>query len=147
MDAGSEWVSYRWQDNKADRFYQVFDEGLYWVEVADDEGCFSRDSIFIEKSADVFPSMVYMPTAFTPNGNSVNDFYPDNKFHDLGLFYEVKLFNRWGQKIADFNSPSLNWDGNLNGVPAPEGVYAYLVTWIGCDNKRRTLTGNFQLMR
>jgi gliding motility-associated-like protein len=113
----------------------------------DQEGCRSRDSIFIDKSPDVFPSLVFMPTAFSPDGNSINDFYPDNKYTNIGLLYDVKLYTRWGQKMAEFQTPDLNWDGNINGNPAPEGAYVFLVTWIGCDNVRRTESGSFHLMR
>ena len=55
--------------------------------------------------------------------------------------------SRWGQKMAEFQSPDLNWDGNINGNPAPEGAYVYLVTWIGCDHERRTAYGTFHLLR
>lgn len=147
LDAGPGMVYYKWQDGKNERFYTVYDKGLYWVEVMDAEGCRSRDSVFIDKNGDVFPSLVYMPNAFTPDGNRINDLYPDNKYTDIGTLYNVKLYNRWGERIAEFQSPNLNWDGNINGNPAPEGAYVYLVTWIGCDNKRRSEHGSFHLMR
>lgn len=147
LDAGAGMASYRWQDGKTDRFYTVYEKGLYWVEVYDPEGCRSRDSVFIDKSGDVYPSLIYMPNAFTPDGNQINDYYPDNKYVNIGTLYNVKLYNRWGEKLAEFYSPDLNWDGNIKGNPAPEGVYVYLVTWIGCDNERRTASGDFHLIR
>jgi gliding motility-associated-like protein len=70
-----------------------------------------------------------------------------NKFPKVGALYNVKLYNRWGEKIIELESPDLNWDGNINGVPAPEGAYVYLATWIGCDNERRTLRGSFHILR
>ena len=88
-----------------------------------------------------------MPNSFSPNGNGYNDVYPNNKFTDVGVSYSIKLFNRWGEKLADFNSPNFNWDGNINGNPAPDGVYAYLVTYIGCNNVLYKKSGSFHLMR
>ena len=88
-----------------------------------------------------------MPNAFTPDGNGRNDVYPDNKYVNIGSLYNVKLYNRWGEKIADYASPSINWDGNIKGVPAQEGVYIYMVNWIGCDNEFHTLRGSFHLLR
>jgi gliding motility-associated-like protein len=88
-----------------------------------------------------------MPSAFTPNGDELNDVYPNSQYQVEGAEYNVKLFNRWGEKLAEFNNPTLNWDGNINGQEAPEGVYVYTITWVGCDNVRRTLYGDFLLMR
>jgi gliding motility-associated-like protein len=57
------------------------------------------------------------------------------------------LYNRWGEKIMELESPDINWDGNVNGKPAPEGVYIFMAYWIGCDNEKRSLQGNFTLLR
>jgi len=77
----------------------------------------------------------------------LNDLYPINQFKVKGSLYTVKLYNRWGEKLADYTSPDMNWDGTINGIQAPEGVYVYTVNWIGCDNYMRTLTGDFTLLR
>jgi gliding motility-associated-like protein len=147
LDATADMITYQWQDNKSERFYIVKEPGLYWVEIKDREGCLSRDTVFIDKNPNILPSLVYMPNAFTPDGNALNDFYPDNKYPAIGALYNVKLYNRWGEKLVDYDSPSLNWDGFIGGKPAPEGVYVYLITWIGCDNVRRTMHGDFHLLR
>lgn len=147
LDAGEGMASYKWQDGNTNRFYTVYNKGLYSVEVKDKEGCRSRDTVFIDKRGDVFPSLVYMPNAFTPDGNLINDVYPDNKYVNIGTLYNIKLYNRWGEKVAELHSPDFNWDGNFKGQPAPEGAYVYLATWIGCDNERRTATGSFHLLR
>jgi gliding motility-associated-like protein len=88
-----------------------------------------------------------MPNAFTPNGDGRNDMYPMNQYMVKGSLYNVKLFNRWGEKIAEFTNPDMNWDGNINGKPASEGVYIFIAYWIGCDNEKRSLQGNFTLLR
>jgi gliding motility-associated-like protein len=136
-----------WQDGKNERFHTALDQGLYWVEVKDFKGCRARDSVFIAKDPNLYSSMVFMPSAFTPDGNGINDWYPNNQFVAIGSLYEVKLYNRWGEKIAEYFSPNSNWDGTINGNPAPEGVYVYLATWIGCDNIRRSLRGDFHVLR
>jgi len=70
-----------------------------------------------------------------------------NQYKVKGSLYNVKLFNRWGEKIAEFTNPDMNWDGNINGKPAMEGVYIFIAYWIGCDNEKRSLQGNFTLLR
>ena len=125
-----EW--YRWQNGTSERTYKAIDPGTYWVRVKDRNGCFGTDTVTINKRGDLYPSNLFMPNAFTPDGNGINDYYPMNKFPKVGALYNVKLYNRWG---------------NINGVPAPEGAYVYLATWIGCDNERRTLRGSFHILR
>jgi gliding motility-associated-like protein len=147
LDAGGGMEWYRWQNGTTDRTYKAIDPGTYWVKVKDANGCFGTDTVTINKRGDLYPSTLFMPNAFTPDGNGINDFYPLNKIPKVGTLYSVKLYNRWGEKIADLQSPDMNWDGNINGVPAPEGAYVYLATWIGCDNERRTLRGSFHLLR
>lgn len=147
LDGGPDMLSYRWQDGSGERLKTAMDEGLYWCEIHDHVGCFTRDSIFIEKDPNLFPNIVYMPNAFTPNDDGRNDLYPKNQYFDFGAKYNVKLYNRWGEKVAEYNSPDGNWDGLLKGNPAPEGVYIYLVDYIGCDNTHKRLYGDFHLLR
>lgn len=147
LDPGPGMISYKWQDGTRDRVYIARDPGEFWVEVKDPQGCLGRDTIIIDKRGDLYPSILFMPNAFTPDGNGINDLYPMNKFPNLGTLYVVKLYNRWGEKIAELNTPEMNWDGRINGVDVPEGAYVYLATWIGCDNVRRTIRGSFHVLR
>lgn len=147
LDAGPNMVLYKWNTGNDNRFETAMEPGEYSVLVVDKEGCKSSDTVEILKNPQLFPSIVYMPNAFTPDDNGLNDLYPDNKYVNIGSLYVVKLYNRWGEKIVEYHSPEVNWNGMVNGVPAPEGVYVYLVSWIGCDNVRRTLSGDFHLLR
>ena len=147
LDAGAGMQSYLWHNGSREQTLIARDSGLYWVEVKDWIGCKSRDSVLINKKKNLFPSDIFMPNAFTPNDDGLNDLYPMNHFKVKGSLYTVKLYNRWGEKLADYTSPDMNWDGTINGIQAPEGVYVYSVNWIGCDNYMRTLTGDFTLLR
>lgn len=146
LDAGLA-ESYLWHDGSAERTLKTEEKGIYSVIIKDINGCFNSDSIFIDKDPHALPSDLYMPTAFTPNGDGLNDVYPDNKYQDIGVEYNLKIFNRWGEKLEDFDSPSMNWDGRSREIIVQEGVYVYIVTWLGCDNKRRTLKGNVTLLK
>ena len=147
LDAGPNMKNYRWNTGSIEQKIKAYQGGLYWVNIESYEGCATQDSIFITKDPNLIPNIAYMPNSFSPNGNGYNDVYPNNKFTDVGVSYSIKLFNRWGEKLADFNSPNFNWDGNINGNPAPDGVYAYLVTYIGCNNVLYKKSGSFHLMR
>jgi gliding motility-associated-like protein len=70
-------------------------------------------------------STIYIPNAFTPDGNSLNDLFTP-KGIDL-LDYKMQIFDRWGEKI--FESPELNvgWDGKYRGTLCKEDVYVYKI--------------------
>lgn len=147
LDAGPGMADYWWSNKSREQVIFAEEPGVYWVRVKDDKGCFGTDTVMINKSGDIVPSKIFMPTAFTPDGNGINDLYPQNKYINIGSLYMVKIYNRWGEKLVELSSPDVNWDGTINGAPAPEGVYVFLTTWIGCDNVRRTLRGDFHLIR
>lgn len=147
LDAGPGMRDYLWHNGNRNQKLVAYDSGLYVVEVTDYEGCKSRDSIWINKKKDLFPSDIYMPNAFTPNGDDLNDLYPNVKYEVKGAYYDLKLYNRWGEKLLETNSPDGNWDGFIYGKPAPEGVYVFKLSWVGCDNYIRTMYGDFTLIR
>ncbi len=147
LDAGMGMRSYKWNNGKTTQTITAYDSGLYAVEIVSTNGCRSLDSIWINKRKDLLPSEIHMPNAFTPNGDGLNDLYPLNQFQVKGAEYRLWLYNRWGEKLAEFSHPDGNWDGYINGKPAQEGVYVFKMTWVGCDNRRRTLFGDFTLLR
>jgi gliding motility-associated-like protein len=146
LDPGP-YSSYRWQDGDDKRTKKTFDAGLYAVEVTDENGCKNSDTMQVEKDPSKLPSDMYVPSAFTPNGDGWNDVFPGHGFRSDDGFYEMKVFNRWGEKLWEANKPALNWDGRINNQIVPEGVYIYMVNWIGCDNRRRSLSGNVSVLK
>ena len=89
-----------------------------------------------------------MASAFTPNGDFLNDVFPDNKFKDIQAFYELKIFNRWGRQIFETNDVHQGWNGTMdNGQQASEDSYVYLLSYIGNDGVRVEKTGTFTLLK
>ncbi|CAG5079918.1 T9SS type B sorting domain-containing protein [Parvicella tangerina] len=69
----------------------------------------------------------YVPSAFTPNADGINDkFYPQGEGVDP-LEYEMYIFDRWGNKIFESSEAYSEWDGTINSQPAPEGVYVWKI--------------------
>lgn len=69
----------------------------------------------------------YVPSAFTPNGDGINDeFFPQGEGIDP-LEYEMYIFDRWGNKIFETTEAMKSWDGRVNALPAPEGVYIWKI--------------------
>lgn len=69
---------------------------------------------------------VYVPNAFSPNGDAVNDTW---KIPALSVYnkYEILVFNRYGQIVFKSENNTIGWDGKFNGKPQPAGVYCYLI--------------------
>jgi gliding motility-associated-like protein len=70
----------------------------------------------------------YAPTAFSPNGDTVND--------DFGIFgpkskldqYFFQIYDRFGSLVFETSDKNLNWDGMIRGKPAPAGTYSWQLT-------------------
>lgn len=79
------------------------------------------------------PTM-YIPSAFTPNGDGVNDFF-GVKAEGIKTF-NLQIFNRWGEVV--FESENINnlWDGSFKGERIKNtDVYVYQVKATGLNNK------------
>jgi len=89
---------------------------------------------------------VYIPNAFTPNGDGINDVF--EVFGTTLYSVSMKIFNRWGEKIFDSEDNQwATWDGTYKGVMQPPGVYVYYVTLVFLDGTTSTREGSVTLIR
>ena len=105
---------------------------------------FCKDTI-IKQLSIMPPFNIYTPTAFTPNGDGINDSY--NVVASRIKEYHIYLYNRWGQLIFEGESLNQKWDGRYNGKSAPDGVYSYLIKVIGDDDRAFEKVGTVLLYR
>jgi gliding motility-associated-like protein len=80
------------------------------------------------------PSNVFIPNVFTPNGDGQNEQFV---VKSEGLNTEsMMIFNRWGEKVYEWNVVGGSWDGTKNnkGSECAQGVYYYVFKAIGFDN-------------
>ena len=92
------------------------------------------------------PEMIFfVPNAFTPNGDGNNDYF----FGDgVGVKdYQMRIFNRWGEMIYHSVGKRETWDGRVNGVIAPNGVYIWKMQLTGYDGTDYEKTGHVSLIR
>lgn len=101
------------------------DSGTYFVEVRDinPPGCVQTDTVQLSVSQECYRS-IFVPNAFTPNGNSLNDewFAFPNEFIDQ---FQIFVFNRWGDVVFYSMDKNFRWDGTFSGREVPQGTYAY----------------------
>ncbi|MGX5820431.1 DUF7948 domain-containing protein [Chitinophaga lutea] len=124
--------------------YQYFKTGVYEVcLIATTEfGC--SDTTCQTVSAIVNP-LYDVPTAFSPNGDGVNDKWEIKGFGIVR--YDMKVFNRWGQMVFRSNDQKLGWDGRFNGVMQSMDAYAFVLNIEFSDGNKVQKTGNVTLLR
>lgn len=71
--------------------------------------------------------LVYIPNAFSPNGDGLNDIWYPSVF--VWKTYNLRIFDRWGEEIFQSNDPNEGWNGEAHrgGVLSPIGSYSYLI--------------------
>lgn len=118
--------------------------GLYWLQVTDANGCTGRDTISVSKKQCL--TGLYVPTAFTPNGDGKNDNLKALLFGDIESF-DFKLFNREGQVVFATNNPSKGWDGKLSGLQQNGGVFVWICSYKLKDKPHTLEKGTVVLIR
>lgn len=91
----------------------------------------------VSKPVQVLSScLIAVPTGFTPNGDGLNDyFYPLNAFKADNLHFRV--YNRWGQVVFESRDWTKKWDGRINGLLQPTGVYVWMLEYIHRDTRQK----------
>ena len=88
---------------------------------------------------------LFIPNAFTPNGDGLND---QLRVYGNGI-QQIKfmVFNQWGQKLFETDSQSDGWDGTQNGKMQPSGVYMYVCEVTMNDGRKTIKKGSVNLIR
>ena len=90
------------------------------------QGCETYDNIKIEI---YLGPDIYLPNAFTPNGDGLNDIFK-GKPVGLSQFSFLKIFNRYGQEIFSTTDYNKGWDGTWKGKIQNSGVYVVIASGI-----------------
>ena len=94
----------------------------YEVIVTSANGC--TDSA--DYGFNVNPPKWDIPSAFTPDGDNINDDFGLLSLGEVNMEY-FQIYNRWGQKVFETNDPNGRWDGTHKGSMAPSDVYVYII--------------------
>lgn len=89
---------------------------------------------------------IYVPNAFTPNNDGVNDIFKMINFRNEELL-EFKVFNRWGTILFSTKDPHEGWDGTFRQSMQPMGVYGYVIRIKYPDNIVETYKGTVTLIK
>jgi len=116
---------------------------VYTLLIKNTNGC---EISFNSPPVTVLAPVFDIPSAFTPDGDNVNDFF--NVVYrgkiDITTF---KIFNRWGQQVYNNDTPVTGWDGKHNGGDSPSDVYVYYIIIKYPDGKEFVKKGDLTLFR
>lgn len=117
-------AAYRWSTGSTDQELTV-PEGTYWLSITNYPDCRASDTITVTSHS--CNCTLYLPNAFSPNGDGLNDeFYPLNEPCAYSA-YSMQVYNRWGQRVFYTNTPGGRWDGTFHMQPAETGTYFYYI--------------------
>lgn len=141
-------VLYDWQDS----LYPVSDNSIpdpvvaplentiYVVEIMDQNGCFTLDSVFVMIAGDPAATIPAI-NMITPNGDGKNDILEFEGAHKFGQ-NTLKIYNRWGDLVyqkLNYQLDDDRFDGTRNGSPLPAANYYYVLSFRSGEIKQ-TLT-------
>jgi gliding motility-associated-like protein len=116
-----------------------------WLTAIDSSNC--RDSVWQTIIVEV-PYFLYIPTAFSPDGDGINEEFKPSGYGMDETVYEMLIYNRWGNLIYRTNSPYDSWDGHdRNGKECPVGEYVYIIKTQTLDLVPKEYKGLVLLMR
>ncbi len=149
LNAG--WTSgsqYLWSDGSRNSRLTVDKTGIYKVQVTDEYGCAKKDEIKVTiQGCD--ECEIYIPSAFTPNNDGVNDvFRALPKCTNIGFqHYKMRIYNRWGQVVFTSNNIQKGWNGTYKNISPDTGTYIYYIEYAFKQNKPLTQKGTILLLR
>lgn len=115
----------------------------YYLRAFTPEGCESFDTLHIKiyKGPDI-----YVPTAFTPNGDGRNDVLKPFAV-GISTFHYFAIYNRYGEPLFKSAVPTQGWDGTLRGKAQPGGTYVWMVSGVDFNGNKIVKKGTVILIR
>jgi hypothetical protein len=154
--------TYKWQPDVGLNLNNVYDPVFnygqskeYTIQLTSPSGCITVDTVRVNviNGTDDIRSDLYVPNAWSPNGDGKNDeLYPF--LINIKVLKYFRVFNRWGQlmfEVSDY-SPSgpghlRGWNGLWKGVPQAMDAYTWTVEAYGVDGRHFKKAGNAMLLR
>ena len=130
--------------NPVGTYNASIDSVKYKLVVTDAAGC--ADSAFVKVTVFKTIPYVFVPTAFTPNGDGLND---DVRPIAVGIskINYFSVYNRWGQLVFTTTINGKGWDGRIKGVLQSTNVFVWMVNAIDYTGKPLFLKGTVTLIR
>lgn len=144
---------------KSDPFLSCYDcltpiaspvtESTFYVTASSIDNCFAKDSITVKV---LIKREVYVPNAFSPNGDGVNDHFIIHTGQEVTVIQTLAIYSRWGDKVFEQhgfvpNSTNFSWDGTFKNQNLDNGIYIWVTSISFIDGETLTYSGNIALIR
>ena len=118
----------------------------FQLTVSNNQGCTDNATSVLTILED---AAIYIPNSFSPDGDNFNNIFQVVGRNIDPEFFELTIFNRWGELIFLSKDLNVGWDGSVNTYgPAPIGVYTYKVSFrFANQDDNQTITGHLNLLR
>lgn len=118
-------------------------EYLFVLQVSNAAGCVGTDSVYIKV---LKGPAYYIPTAFTPNGDGLNDVFSAISVGIRSTEW-FRVYNRYGQVIFETKDPSQGWNGTFKGKQQDPGTFTWMIRGTGNNNRVIEMKGTVVLVR
>ncbi|UAY51204.1 LamG-like jellyroll fold domain-containing protein [Ferruginibacter albus] len=106
-------------------------------------GCVTHDSLLVKPFT---VKGIIMPTAFSPNGDGLNDLLRPTLI-DMQQLNFLRIYNKWGQLIFETSDAAKGWDGTYQGQSQPLGSYVWMAQGINKNGEIINEKGQVVLVR
>ncbi|HEY0433130.1 MAG TPA: T9SS type B sorting domain-containing protein, partial [Chitinophagaceae bacterium] len=130
----------------ASSFNPVFrnnEDQLYLIRIRTATECNTIDTQLVKT---VDHADIYVPTAFTPNGDGRNDILRPTLM-GMKEFRYFRVFNRFGQLLYETTTNHAGWDGSFKGTPLPVQVVVWIAEGVGSDGRVYDRKGTSTIVR
>ena len=132
--------------NSYETIFNFAESVRYGIKLTSPQGCVTVDSMWVRVfNVDVID--IFVPKTFTPNNDGKNDNIFPYLTPGIKTFNYFKIYNRFGNVLFITRDYSQGWDGRLNGVNQPMGIYFWEVSYIDANNVQQSKFGQFLLSR
>jgi gliding motility-associated-like protein len=131
-----------WSTGSTNKNIQLRNAGTYIAVVSN--GCF-KDSFEIRLEEIDCNGKYFIPNAFTPNNDGLNDIF-DIKGTNIEQ-RTITIYNRWGQLIYEGNNNNMGWNGTYKGAECISGTYLYIFSVTDTLGNKQTLKGTVDLLQ
>ncbi len=151
-EASNPVASYSWQPAEGlscavcgGQWVAPMEDGHYVLEVEDVYGCVESAelSVLVQNR-----QRVYVPTAFSPNGDGINDAFVIYGGPEVELIYDLQVYDRWGSLLYRQDTGSPLWDGRAgDGQWVAPGVYLYVFSVRYLNGRTEVFSGDVVVFR
>lgn len=136
--------SYQWSSGANEAKITVQQPGTYWLMVKDINGCSGTDTITVFSKQCMHGA--YVPNAFTPNGDGLNDVFKPLIFGKIEQYY-FAVYNQWGVRVFQSSELKDGWNGTVAGEPQQISVFVWTCTYKLEGSQPKKIKGTVTLIR